>query len=177
MIEKFPLKTERIILNIFSKNDLTQQYVNWLNDSVVVKYSNQRFKRHTIKDSTSYFNLFKKQNALFLSIYHKKDKEMIGTMTIYFNIYHKVADIGIMLGNKSYWGQGLGKECWNTVLEFLVHYSNLRKITGGTISCNAKMIKIMESTGMKLDGIRKKQEIIDNSIYDIYYFAYYTNHG
>ncbi|HBY56153.1 MAG TPA: N-acetyltransferase, partial [Coxiellaceae bacterium] len=96
---------------------------------------------------------------------------MIGTMTVYINSYHSVADIGIMLGDKNYWGKGIGKEAWESVMNLLLNKTEIRKVTGGALSCNNSMVKIFKGTGMQEDGVRKNQEIVDGKLYDIVHFA------
>ena len=44
---------------------------------------------------------------------------MIGTMTIYFSANHQTADIGIMIGNKAFWGKG-GEQAWQAVMDLLI---------------------------------------------------------
>jgi len=169
--KNFPLVSKRVELRLFSKSDLTENYISWLNNPSVVRYSNQRFKKHSMKSCAEYLQSFDNSDFLFLAIYIKEQATMIGTMTIYYNRHHDVADIGIMLGDNQFWGQGLGKECWQQVLNLLMSSSSIRKITGGTLSCNTGMIRIMESTGMLKDGVRVAQEMVNDIPYDIQYFS------
>ena len=92
-------------------------------------------------------------------------------MTVYFSKNHKTADIGIMIGNREFWGKGIGEEAWLAVMELLLNKTDIRKITGGTVSCNKGMIRIFQKVGMIQDGLRKDHEIIDNKVHDIIYFA------
>ena len=88
-------------------------------------------------------------------------------MRIFLN--HKTADIGILIGKK-FWGQGLGEEAWGLVMNYL--FKNfIRKITGGTLSCNTGMIKIFKKTGMIQDGIRKNHELVNNKPFNMVHYA------
>ena len=169
----FPLLGKQVELRLFRESDLTDIYVDWLNDPQVVKYSNQRFKTHSIQSCRTYFLSFNNNDALFIAIYLKSKNIMIGTMTVYFNINHSVADLGVLLGDKSCWGKGLGRDSWKMVLDLLLQNSSVRKVTGGTLACNIGMLNVMRATGMEVDGIRKSQEIVDGKSYDINYFAVY----
>ena len=92
-------------------------------------------------------------------------------MTVYRSIHHGTADIGLMLGEKSYWRQGLGLEAWSVVLNDLLQESALRKVTGGTARPNSGMIRIMEQSGMKLEAVRHQQELIEGKPVDLVYYA------
>lgn len=168
---QFPIEGEQLSLRLFNRDDITDSYVSWLNDPQVVKYSNQRFRTHTIASCEDYFNTFEQACALFIAIEHKQHNEMIGTMTVYINPHHATADIGVLLGNTHYWGQGLGHQCWQLMLNQLLASPQLRKITAGTLSCNHSMRQLMIKSGMVADGIRKAQEVVEGQACDILYYA------
>ena len=81
-------------LSIFTENDITDDYLAWLNDSNVMKFSNQRFLNHDIASSKKYFLSFKNTDNLFILIRTKDEGKPIGTMTAYFNFNHGVVDLG-----------------------------------------------------------------------------------
>ncbi len=166
-----PLSGGKVKLELFKESNITGSYVRWLNDPDVVRYSNQRFKRHTQESCLKYFQSFEKADALFITVSEKETGTTVGTMTVYFNLQHETADIGIMIGDKNHWGKGLGKDAWATMLNFLINQCKFRKVTGGTLACNKGMIKIMQETGMQADGIRRLQEIVEDTPYDILHFA------
>ena len=171
-IEKlFPICNKNTILRLFEEKDITSVYVGWLNDPVVVQYSNQRFKKHSIDNCKEYFQNFASNDGVFISIFARDTKRMIGTMTIYVNPCHSVADMGVLLGDRNYWGKGLGKEIWESVMSLLLNEGKVRKVTGGALSCNDKMIKIFKGSDMQEDGVRRKQEIVDDESHDIVHFA------
>lgn len=167
----FPLMDKELELSLFLKSDISPSYIQWLNSPEVVKYSNQRFKQHTRGSCLHYLQSFENADALFLKITDKTTHTMLGTMTTYFNRVHKTADIGIMIGNSGYWGQGIGQRAWLLLLTTLLETVNVRKVTGGTLSCNRSMVRIMEKSGMKPDGVRIAQELIDGEPYDLLHFS------
>lgn len=171
IIEFFPLSGSKVELSIFNADDITDDYVSWLNDPSIVMYSNQRFKVHTRESSRLYLKSIAQADAIFIAIKDIQTNKMIGTMTSYLNVYHHTADIGIMLGDKSYWGQGIGRQSWKMLMDFLLYKANVRKVTGGTLSCNHGMISIMEGLGMLPDGVRISQEIVAGRSQDIIHYA------
>ena len=93
---KFPICHGRVTLRLFKENDIQDNYISWLNDPDVVKYSNQRFRSHTKETSLSFLNSIKNSQAIFLAITDRDTKEVFGTMTVHFSLDHNTADIGIM---------------------------------------------------------------------------------
>ena len=86
----------RIILRSFRIDDITDDFVSLLNDKKVVRYSNQRFIRHTPESCLNYMKSFIGTDSIYLAIEDKDNGELLGTMTAYIDINHKTADIGIL---------------------------------------------------------------------------------
>ena len=176
MIDKnFTLQSKKVVIRQFREEDITKEYLSWLNDKKLMQYSNQRFLNHNLKTSLNYLNGFKNTNNNFFAIINRDNKKLIGTMTSYFFKEHKTVDVGILIGDKSISGQGYGKESWKLYLDYLSVQKNIRKITAGTVACNISMLKLIEFSDMVPDGKRKNHEIVNNKLYDVLYFAKYIN--
>jgi len=164
-------RSSGIVLAPFCRSDLVGTYVSWLNDSVVMRFSNQRFRHHTEETCLRYLQSFSGTRNLFLSIKLGAQGRMIGTMTAYIAPPHGTADMGLMIGDRPEWGKGYGLSAWALLMEHLFSEERLRKITGGALDCNVPMIRIMEKTGMHLEAVRVRQELVDGVPHDIHHFA------
>lgn len=173
--QSFPLRGQSVELRLFGEEHINEQYLGWLNDPEVVRYSNQRFRRHDEASSRAYLQLFQGRGNLFLAIHLAHSGKFIGTMTVYLSIPHETADIGILIGDRSCWGQGVGKDAWSTLVSLLLESNKVRKVTGGTLRCNVGMINVMAKTGMSPDGVRIGQELVEGTPQDILYFARFRN--
>jgi RimJ/RimL family protein N-acetyltransferase len=162
---------ERVCLRSFTESDITVDYIRWLNDPEVVRFSNQRFRHHDERSCLDYLRSFAGSENLFLAIHLGDDKHLIGTITAYVSSQHETADMGLMIGDRRLWGQGLGLEAWNLLLDYLLRERKLRKITAGTLRCNVGMTRIMERSGMHLEAVRSQQEMVDGEPQDVLYFA------
>ena len=165
------LTTPRLLLRPFEPADITATYLSWLNDPEVTRFSNQRFRQHTAESSAAYLASFHGSGNSFLLLERLDSGGAIGTATVYRNSHHGTADIGLMLGDRRCWGQGYGREAWQAVLEALLKEPGLRKVTGGTARPNQGMVKIMEQSGMELEAVRARQELIEGQPVDLLYYA------
>ena len=95
----------------------------------------------------------------------------VGTMSVYISTAHETADIGIMIGDRTCWGDGIGGDAWNTILTWLLDVVAIRKATGGCLRDNKGMAKIMINSLMQTDGVSIEQELVDGQPQDIMYFA------
>jgi RimJ/RimL family protein N-acetyltransferase len=165
----------RLRLSPCTQEHVNASYIGWLNDPNVVKYSNQRFISHTPETCLHYLQSFADTNNRFYAIKELATGQMLGTLTVYANLHHQTADIGILIGATQHWGQGLGQEAFELAMRALASTGQIRKITAGTMACNVGMVKIMERSGMHLEATRKAQELLDGQPVDILYFAKFVN--
>lgn len=160
-----------VVLEPFQITDVNPEYVGWLNDPQVVRFSNQRFRHHSLSSCRDYVGTFPGTPNCLLKIRRQEDGQMVGTMTAYAHVHHGTVDMGIMVGCRSAWGQGIGQDAWNTLLNWLLGLDNVRKVTGGAMRCNLAMVRIMERSGMTLEAVRPAQELLDGVPQDLVYFG------
>ena len=170
------LQTERVVLRPFLQGDISPDYVSWLNDPQVVRYSNQRFVTHTQASCRAYLESFAGTPNLFLSVRMRADDRAVGTMTAYRSLRHGTVDMGILIGHGAARGIGVGQEVWNLLLGWLVDQPDIRKVTAGAMRSNVAMIRIMQRSGMSHEATRAKQELLDGVPEDLLYFAKFPDH-
>jgi RimJ/RimL family protein N-acetyltransferase len=156
-----------VTLRAFTEANLTENYLNWLRDPQLMKFSNQRFRTHSMESCRAYMESFAGSDNMFIAVYH--EDAFIGTMTAYCSKVHRTCDIGLLIG-ADVRGKGLGKDAWGTLMAHLLA-TGTRKVTGGTLRSNEPMVRIMRSCGMHADGVRAGQELVDGVPQDIVYFA------
>lgn len=146
---------------------VTEQHVAWLNDPAVVRFSEQRHKTHTLESQHQYLNEFPVGSHIWLVVAKpppEADDEgvsgipprHIGTITAYIDPHNRVANMGIMIGEKSLWGQGYGSEAWDAVIDWLFAYDKIRKIECGCMHKNFSMRQLAEKAGMHQEGGRNE---------------------
>lgn len=165
----------QVVLADFRLKDISRMYLGWLNDSEVVRFSRQRFRRHGYVSSIKYFLGFPPPPSRFFLIREISSGQAVGTLTVYVDQKNSVADIGIMIGEKSLWGTGLGFDAWVTALSNVQKSMAVRKVTGGCLSENVAMIRIMESSGMVLEAIREQHEVFEGRPVDVHFYALFSN--
>lgn len=161
------IKTQRLEMIPFSEAFLSEKYVSWLNDPEVVKYSEQRHRKHTMESCRQYLASFENSPNLFYAITLQEELEHIGNINVNINKSNQTADIGIIIGEKSFWGKGYASEAWTAMIQFLFANMQVRKVTGGTMSVNIGMIKAMVNSGMHIEGVLKRQFLLDGEEVDL----------
>jgi len=171
-----PVYGEHVKIDLFCENNITNEYLNWLNDPIVVKFSKQREEQHTYQTSLKFLNSYiKSQNDIFLAIYLKNENTYIGTMTINFSDEYKEAELRILIGEKKYWGKGLGKDSWGVMLNSLLAIPGLNKVFAGAVESNAAMIEIMHDSGMVLEKVMDDYDFLDGRPQKAFIFSKFTD--
>ena len=164
------LTTNQLRILPFNKGHLNTDYISWLNDPVLMKFSEQRHKKHSIESCYTYIKSFDNTVNYFLALENHKGA-LLGTMTLYQDLNNQLVDMGIMIGSTELRGKGLGQEAWTALSEWVINKLKPRKLTAGCMISNIAMIHIMERSGMQPDGTRKKHYILDGHEEDIIYMA------
>lgn len=160
----------------FSEEHLTERYVGWLNDPEVVRYSEQRHRRHTLASCREYWRSFQSSpNYFWALIEHERGLGHIGNMNAYVDPPNRVADVGILIGERAVWRGGYGMEAWQAVCDFLLHEGGIRKVTAGAMATNSGMLAIMRKAGMVEDGRRVRHYLVGDEEVDLVYAALFRS--
>jgi len=165
------IETERLNIVPFQEVHLTERYLGWLNDPDVVKFSEQRHRRHTLESCRTYCLAMGSLGNLFMAICDKRTGVHIGNSTVSIDSNNQIADIQILIGDRSFWGRGLGAEAFSALVEALLEIGCFRKITAGTLAENEAMLKTIKKAGMVIECIRKDHYLLNGKPVDVVYGA------
>jgi [ribosomal protein S5]-alanine N-acetyltransferase len=173
------IKTRRLTLTAFADEHLTKRYVGWLNDPEVVRYSEQRHRRHTAESCREFIGSFATgPSHLWAIIEKERSLGHIGNINSVVDAPNRTADVAILIGEKQAWGDGLGAEAWMAVVDYLLGPGGMRKVTAGAMAENKAMLKIMNKAGMAEEGRRNGQFLLDGRAVDAILTARFTkDHG
>ena len=82
-----------------------------------------------------------------------------------------MADMGIMIGDKSQWRKGVGLDAWSTLLNYLLSQPKIIKVTGGTLRPNKGMVNVMIRAGMYLDTVKNDIKMHQGNLTDVLQYA------
>ena len=153
---EFPVSSYNSVrVTPFTEKHLSEKYVSWLNDPVVVRYSEQRHVKHTLQTCEAYYVGQQISSNYFLAI-ELEDGEMlshVGNIGVAVDKNNNTADMSILVGDRLVWGCGVGSRAWIAVMMTLLATLNFRTITAGTMSVNEPMLALFNRSGMKMNGV------------------------
>jgi len=157
----------------FEDRHLTEAYLGWLNDPETMRFSENRHRTHTLDTCRAYAESFLGTPHCFWAI-ETDALGHVGNINAYVDEPNRVADVGILVGHRESWGKGIGLEAWMLVCSYLFMERGLRKVTAGTSANNVGMRRIMEKSGMVVDGVRSRHLMIDGQEVDVVYAAIFA---
>lgn len=146
------IKGNRVYLRELCTNDASEKYANWLNDPIVNQYLETRSS--TIEEIEEYIkSKTSDPNSLFVGIFDINTKNHIGNMKFEpINWSTKEATIGILIGDKNYWGKGIATEATHLFIKHAFEMLGLKKIKLGVDARNKAAIRVYEKLGFKQTG-------------------------
>jgi RimJ/RimL family protein N-acetyltransferase len=162
------LHSERIYLREVRTEDADEAYHRWMNDPEVTRYLESRFFPTPIESLQNFINnQAADQNNVFMAICLRKDKRHIGNIKLGpINWIHRFAEIGILIGEKDFWGQGYGTEAIGLLVSYAFDSLNLHKLTAGCYEPQKASLKAFQNNGFQIEGVRKNHCYCDGTFVD-----------
>ena len=154
--------SKRLEIRPFAWEDITDEYIGWLNDRDLMKHSRQRLLVHTRESCESYLETFEYSPNFFWNVGRARQ---VGTVTAYVSPVSQVANVGLMIGEP---GRGYGSEAFGAVLTYLFEYRDVRKVAIGTLAANEPMVRIAARWGLRREGELREQERVKDKWVDVY---------
>jgi [ribosomal protein S5]-alanine N-acetyltransferase len=141
------VRGDRIYLRALTENDITDQYLSWFRDEVVVNFLQARNLTHVdVRDhleqgkSTGIWHMY----AVCLI----QDDSHIGNVKIGPIVKnHKISDLVIVIGDRNYWGKGIGTEAIRLGTKLAFEVFHIHKLSGSIYAENLASIRSYKKAG------------------------------
>ncbi len=157
-----------IELRKLSESDICPFY-RWINDEEVIKYSLSLFKKINTKKEIEkwYAELLNNKKDIALGIFLKPSNELIGYAGICdISTTNKSGEYYIFIGEKKYWGKGIGTEVTKQILKIGFNNYQLNRIMLTLSAPNIRGVKAYEKSGFKMEGRLREAASRDNKFHD-----------
>lgn len=167
------LKGQRIHLRALMEKDLTDSYLQWLNDEEVCAGNSHAMFPNTEHKMKAYFESLKNgtQQVTLAIIYTEREKHIGNVALQNINWISRSAEFAILLGDKEFWNGGYGEEASKLIMEYGFSRLNLHRIYCGTFDNNTGMRKLALKLKMKEEGLRREAVYKNGSYHNIIEFG------
>jgi [ribosomal protein S5]-alanine N-acetyltransferase len=151
-VSNIVLKSSRILLKELSIDDVSSEYVNWMNDTRVNKHLESRFIDHGLEDIKNFVHKtsIDKNSFLFGIFYNNIHIGNIKLGPVDRN--HNRASIGLLIGDKKSWGKGFAAESINLITNYGFNDLGLEKIFASCYENNLASRFAFEKAGYEVEG-------------------------
>ena len=146
----------KIQLKILKTNTVTEQWVGWLNNKDVFKYSEQRFKIHTKHTQKKFLkNKIKDKSCVLFKIYFNKIHIGMAEINNIDN-YHKHCEIMYFIGEKLFWNKGIATKVIKNLITYAKKEIGIKKIYAGIYEKNFSSKRVLLKNNFLIEGRIKK---------------------
>ncbi len=158
---------ERIYLKMLSFEDSLSEYLKWVNDIEIMRFTESRGANYTAEKLKEYVISMTNDHNILFGIFLKDSNKHIGNIKLgNINPIHKNADIGIIIGEKKLWGKGYASEAIENLSEYAFKELNLKKVKAGMYANNTGSLKAFKKAGFKECGRMKDDAFFEGDFVD-----------
>jgi [ribosomal protein S5]-alanine N-acetyltransferase len=159
----------KISLFVLRPEHVSETYVAWLNDEEVKHFLESRFDVHTLESTRAFVSAnLAAPDAVLFGIRSLTLGAHVGNIRLgYIHPHHRTGEIGIMVGDRRAWGQGVASGAIRLVCDFAARTLALRKITAGCYALNRGSLRAFEKAGFVTEAVRKDQCLLQGESADI----------
>jgi len=164
------IETKCLVLRNLESNDVTQNYVDWLNNPEINKYLSCANTFQTIEACISYVQSYQKRNdATLIGIFLKENGLHIGNLTLsMIDLHNKSVAIGISIGRKEYVGKGLAGEALTAIVRCCFKQLGFHRIWASINVKNTRSFNLFIKCGFKIEELLRESININGEFQDGY---------
>lgn len=157
---------EKIVLRPLEKKDLADK-VRWFNDPEINKtlFLDEPLE---LEKTLKWFAKAKKDDSRMDFVIESKDGESIGMAgLVKISRLHRTAESYCVIGEKKFWGKGVGTEAHKIMFQLGFDKLGLEKIWADINPENTAIIKVCERLGFRQEGLLRKDRVVGRKRVDV----------
>lgn len=165
---------DRVRLRHVEREDLPL-FVDWLNDPEVARGLKIFTPLSMVEEEDWFENQLKRpveERPLCIDVQQGEEWKLLGNCG-FFSIdwRNRSAELGIVIGDKTYWDQGYGSEVMKMLLRHGFSTLNLHRIFLTVFEDNPRAIRAYEKVGFVHEGRQRQAEYHDGQFHDVLFMS------
>jgi [ribosomal protein S5]-alanine N-acetyltransferase len=158
---------DRIYLRQLEPVDVQGPYLAWVNDYEVTRFLETGSYPQSEDALAAYVSVTSGPDNIFLAIVEKGTEVHVGNVKLGpIHRVHRRADMGIMIGDKTRWDRGYGREAVALIVAYGFDRLNLIKIGLGVYADHDHAVRLYESLGFRVEGRLRQHLFRDGAYHD-----------
>lgn len=162
---------EQFYFRALKASDLNGRWADWFNDPRVTRYQAKGIYPNTAEGQRAYYeSLIDSHTDVVLAIIDRSNDQHVGNVGLHkIEPIHRTACLGIVIGEPSAWGRGLGAKAWQAVTNYGFKVLNLNKVWATVMDGNDASLKCALAAGFEVEGRQRSQMFKDGHYLDLIY--------
>ena len=153
----------KIFLENLDSKSISSEYPQWLNEPEVNQFLESRYTTHTLASVQSFIDQINCSSDSYLfGIFCQSTKKHIGNIKLGPIDRYACGVIGLLVGNKDYWGCGIATEAISLICDFAFDDLSLERVEAGCYDCNKASMKAFLKVGFKKEGHKRSSYIYND---------------
>ncbi len=159
------IRGTKICLRALEQDDLPH-FVRWINDPETRRFMMMRFPLSMTEEENWWEGFVTRQHDYIFAI-EADDGAYIGNIGLHgIERENRRALLGIIIGEKAYWGQGYGTDAVKAMLGWAFGYMNLNRVALTVYAYNERAIGCYLKCGFRHEGAMRQARYVDGQYYD-----------
>jgi RimJ/RimL family protein N-acetyltransferase len=152
-------------MRALERDDLPH-FVRWINDPETRRFMNLRYPISMVEEEKWWAGFLERENDHIFAI-ETKDGTYIGNIGLNgIERENRRAQLGIIIGDKRFWGKGYGTDAIRALLDWAFRYLNLNRISLTVFAYNERAIRCYRKAGFQYEGKMRQARYTDGQYYD-----------
>jgi RimJ/RimL family protein N-acetyltransferase len=151
------IETERLLLRSMQAGDVTERFVAWFSDPLVMANVAMR-KNAGRRGLLRYLSSFDNASKFLLGIWLKDNGQQIGWARIQVPSQKRYGITTTVIGERDYWGQGLGYEVRAAVIAFIFDSLGLDKVISTAYAESESTHALNRKLGFRRERVSRNHE-------------------
>jgi len=151
----------------------TPRYLGWMRDPDVTRTLMAHRQEQDLASISAYIARHDNRRGFLFGIF-AADARHIGNFSLWHYPEDERATIGVMIGDKDFWGKSIVLPCRARLLDFIFDDLGCQKAAAGCLGHNAAAIFNFRKQGWKHEGTRRRQYKFDGRFVDELFFAMFA---
>jgi diamine N-acetyltransferase len=163
------IRGQRVLLRAPERSDIPT-FVRWFNDGETTAFLSMRSPMSVAAEEQWFERMLEAQgkSAFHFVMCRLEDGQPIGTIGLFnLDYINGHAGVGISIGEKALWGQGLGTDAMNALLDFGFGQLRLERMWLEVFDFNPRGRRSYEKSGFVLEGTQRRTFYRDGEYHDV----------
>ncbi len=166
-----------VYLAPLTADNVTSEYVSWLNDEEVVRYTEVRGKQDLAAAREYVRTANETDNSAIWRIMSDDDVHVGNIRLSNIRFLHQRAEVALLIGARNYWGKGIGTSAIELASRFGFDELQLHKLTAGIMAQNIGSRIAFERAGYHCEATFRDHAVFEGEFCDTLAMAKFNTSG